>query len=732
MKLEVFRIYKRRIYKSMEKEKWDRAYFLWKLCSVMKKNYNYQTQLKNFFLTERFDSIFHLYKVALKVEPDNTKHLVNLKRTCRRFGDDGFFNIVENGLKVVKKGNEKAANSATVYFYMRYGLFDNERLKEIKKILHAGTVNDEAALLGLRYIWLMQREVDRPLSELYLKYYKEFRGSDAGRQLAVEYATLLAQDERYDEVGNLYAHDEIADVAWKSLPLSKYLHDTSQDSGVKIKENAELYEYIKKGTEIFWSSVRTKNFAIVGNSSCEKGKERGEEINSHSEVVRFNHFKISSDYKIDYGEKTTVAVINISALDAIKKIPANVHTVIITAPDYLTTFMDHVAVISLMKKNIKVVVVEKGVTKKLIDILQASPSSGLQICYAFSLAATEKVSFYGFSFTDQIGSNASSSNYFRRSKASTRHNWHGEKEVFKLLAEKIGLKKQKQKIVRHGDGVYSEKTLQPLRVKILGDHTKYHCGSAAVFKYFHMEVSREHFVVQDDEYDVLIVNGEGSMHHNKNNYRKKMEALREAVEKGKRAELLNTVWQNNDNEYDDVLKKLDRIVVREVKSQEDLWSNHGVESEVLPDFSYFLKVPEAEGNAKEALDKKIWVTDFFSREFDSFVKLTGSEYAKYPYIDMKNMGWNELVQLLRKSEILITGRHHAMYAACKAEIPFVIFPGNTHKIEGLFASAGINIPMCNSRYDIANNVQWAKNNPQAYQDLFSWMKAHKKWTFKVV
>jgi len=45
------------------------------------------------------------------------------------------------------------------------------------------------------------------------------------------------------------------------------------------------------------------DMAIVGNSSCEKGKGRGEEIDSHNYVLRMNNFSVSEEHAADYGRR---------------------------------------------------------------------------------------------------------------------------------------------------------------------------------------------------------------------------------------------------------------------------------------------------------------------------------------------------------------------------------------------------------------------------------------------
>lgn len=51
---------------------------------------------------------------------------------------------------------------------------------------------------------------------------------------------------------------------------------------------------------------QNKTIAIVGNSGCELGKNRKNEIDSHNVVIRFNNYP--SGYEKDYGQKTSVWV----------------------------------------------------------------------------------------------------------------------------------------------------------------------------------------------------------------------------------------------------------------------------------------------------------------------------------------------------------------------------------------------------------------------------------------
>ena len=64
------------------------------------------------------------------------------------------------------------------------------------------------------------------------------------------------------------------------------------------------------------------------------------------------------------------------------------------------------------------------------------------------------------------------------------------------------------------------------------------------------------------EYSTVILNGEGTMHHNQSNALKFLQALKDASQAGCDIMLVNTVWQDMTNDYDDILAKCSLIEVR--------------------------------------------------------------------------------------------------------------------------------------------------------------------------
>jgi hypothetical protein len=261
------------------------------------------------------------------------------------------------------------------------------------------------------------------------------------------------------------------------------------------------------------------------------------------------------------------------------------------------------------------------------------------------------------------------------------------------------------------------------RIKFVGDHSTYHCGSAAVAEVLRAELQAAGEIVDDADFDLLIVNGEGSMHHGSASARKKIAELASAQSAGKRTMLINSVWQENPDAHTAALAKCESVVVREIFSQRDL-AAHGVASEIYID-QCFHRTIDAE--PFESYGASPVLTDFHSKEFGTFVRVNNAWSSEFPYIDMKNVSWSALVRSLATASALVTGRHHAVFAACKARTPFLALRSNTHKIEGLIATSGIPVPVYSDFSEIRKNLASIDRRKPLYDEFFDWMEAQPRW-----
>lgn len=267
-----------------------------------------------------------------------------------------------------------------------------------------------------------------------------------------------------------------------------------------------------------------------------------------------------------------------------------------------------------------------------------------------------------------------------------------------------------------------------MKIRLIGDHSAYHCGSAAAWQAISAACQRVGDIVEGDDFDILVVNGEGAMHHDSRTFRKKLAEIDAATASGKKAYLMNTVWQANPTEAAEVLRRCERITVREIMSQQEL-SEIGIHSDVAVDQSFFSTI-DTNAPTKDFGGGPV-LTDFFTNDFGTFVRVTTQWTWPLPYIQMHEWDWSSLVKSLPTSEVLVTGRHHAVYAACRARVPFLALKGNTHKIEGLISTAGVDIPVFDTYKELLAAYRakaWRSIN---YGALFDWMDAQEPWELKV-
>ena len=224
---------------------------------------------------------------------------------------------------------------------------------------------------------------------------------------------------------------------------------------------------------------------------------------------------------------------------------------------------------------------------------------------------------------------------------------------------------------------------------LLNDTTHYHHGCAKVMETYSFDSSiatNRAVDINFSEYSTVILNGEGTMHHNQSNALKFLQALKDAFEVGCDIMLVNTVWQAMTNDYDDILAKCSLIEVRDIISQQELKSRHGIISQLFPDRSILPPVP-----FKDYPPVKMYQGIRFDSKVESF-------NLECPKINIFKEDWNSIVNRLRHAELLVTGRHHEAYAALKAGCKFIVLPGNTYKNEGIYLNAGV--PPINSLEDI--------------------------------
>lgn len=265
-----------------------------------------------------------------------------------------------------------------------------------------------------------------------------------------------------------------------------------------------------------------------------------------------------------------------------------------------------------------------------------------------------------------------------------------------------------------------------MRAIIFNDTSRFHAGSAAVMRALHGAVRDAGIEILEsvygntwrfenapprweplayDEADLVIVNGEGTMHDNSRMASFLMQRIADAVPQ-KKVALVNSLWQNMGPAFTALLDKTDLLIAREPASARAMAASHAL---VMPDLSFF-EIPVLSTRPRTGFVKGT----FYRKAFRKLELDDG--------IDIERQDWSVIVNRLRSADVLFTGKHHEVYAACLARCPFVAAGIATHKVEALGAFIGRELPILPADAD-ARTVQLALTEAAAdagglFADLF--------------
>ncbi len=209
--------------------------------------------------------------------------------------------------------------------------------------------------------------------------------------------------------------------------------------------------------------------------------------------------------------------------------------------------------------------------------------------------------------------------------------------------------------------------------------------------------------------DLVLINGEGTMHDDQPRALSLAGAGRWAAEHGKPVVLLNTVWQNN-RRLNLLLPRLDAIFCRESRSAADV-SRAGFAAEVVPDLVFAsgtetLPTGPTRRRGVAVLDSVLpRVSRVLARRAcwrrHSFLPMSKTTYADIR--KRRLLSWalrarcpgglqppeDDFLARLAAHEAAISGRFHGVCLCLLTQTPVAAIASNTHKIEGLFCDAGL-------------------------------------------
>lgn len=214
---------------------------------------------------------------------------------------------------------------------------------------------------------------------------------------------------------------------------------------------------------------------------------------------------------------------------------------------------------------------------------------------------------------------------------------------------------------------------------------------------------------RDNDYDLLLINGEGTFHHDLPKAHAICRAARHSSKRGKFVVLLNTVWQENVdlNQY---LPFFDLIFCRESKSRAEILAQNQ-SAEAVPDlvFATDLKVASSHKEPSrgtvviDSVDRKTtlrWARQALFRRYAFFTmhEVNYQRLRRRPllYSGIRALSGvpvgkldSDFAAQLGRFERVISGRFHGCCLAFLRGLPVLGLPSNTHKIEGLFDDVGV-------------------------------------------
>jgi hypothetical protein len=210
---------------------------------------------------------------------------------------------------------------------------------------------------------------------------------------------------------------------------------------------------------------------------------------------------------------------------------------------------------------------------------------------------------------------------------------------------------------------------------------------------------------------LVILNGEGTMHHDSPRGRELMEFCSAMKNRDVSCVLVNSVWHENTDILGSYLDLFDIVTVRESRSLSEI-RKFRPDTRLVPDFTFAAFKSTAQHFDSSSFGKtagaKVCVTDSVDcytaeqlREFSEInalpfflmggvqAALTSHEHTVFAVGGVHYPRVLRDLSELEGAELCLTGRFHGLIAALMKGIPTFALPSNTPKVEGLLADIGI-------------------------------------------
>lgn len=173
---------------------------------------------------------------------------------------------------------------------------------------------------------------------------------------------------------------------------------------------------------------RSRRIAVVGNSPVLIGGGRGDEIDAHDVVIRFNNFSAEAAFEADVGRRTTIWMRVPGQRRLWRRPPDGFEFVLFGGPDHRFHGPHPWDLVETRRSGGRPACVPTRLFADLVEKLDYTPSSGMTMLYWLRRLRgplpEANVSLYGFKLDDQTDVVR---HYFDTSSTSVaRHNWQAE------------------------------------------------------------------------------------------------------------------------------------------------------------------------------------------------------------------------------------------------------------------------------------------------------------------
>jgi hypothetical protein len=226
---------------------------------------------------------------------------------------------------------------------------------------------------------------------------------------------------------------------------------------------------------------------------------------------------------------------------------------------------------------------------------------------------------------------------------------------------------------------------------------------------------------QIDAADLVVINGEGTLHHGKRRGRWLLEAGARVKARGGRVALINALWQQNPPDWGAMARDFDILACRDSRSMTDLAAETGRDVTCLGDLS-MLHPWQDPGARRSGVMVGCSVHGKVTESLARFAEEGGHDLVPVTTVikavPARLTGWRRwlrarrcdwqnrrfiarhpttrlvaddaayLAQLSRHS-LVVTGRFHSVCLAILSGTPFLAVSSNSWKIEALIADIGI-------------------------------------------